>query len=57
MAGSVTPVSWDNSTNNAVIGPDLLKEMEEQMTRIRQNLKAAKDMQKNFADKNRVFPP
>jgi hypothetical protein len=27
-----TPVSWDNLTDRAIIGPDLLKEMEEQMT-------------------------
>jgi hypothetical protein len=30
-----TPVSWDNPTDMAVIGPYLLKEMEEKMTKIK----------------------
>jgi hypothetical protein len=34
-----TPVNWDNPTDKAIIGPDLLKEMEEQIKRIRHNLK------------------
>jgi hypothetical protein len=34
-----TPVSWDNPTDKSIIGRDLLKEMEEKMTRIRPNLK------------------
>jgi hypothetical protein len=36
-----TPVSWDNLVDNTIVGPDLLKEMEEQMKKIKQNLKAA----------------
>jgi hypothetical protein len=36
-----TPVSWDNPADRAVIGPELLKEMEDQMIKIKQNLKAA----------------
>jgi hypothetical protein len=36
----ITPVSWDNPADRVVIGPDLLKEMEEQMTNIKQNLKS-----------------
>ena len=35
-----TPVSWDNPTDIAVVGSNLLKEMEEQMENIKQNLKA-----------------
>ena len=31
---------------------ELLKEMEEQMLKIKQNLKAAQDKQKSYADKN-----
>jgi hypothetical protein len=38
-----TPVIWDNPTDRAIIGPYLLKEMEEKMIKIRQNLKAAWD--------------
>jgi hypothetical protein len=34
-----TTVSWDNLTDRAVIGPELLKEMEEQMEKINPNLK------------------
>jgi hypothetical protein len=29
-----TPTSWDNPANKVVIGPDLLKEMEEKMVKI-----------------------
>ena len=38
-----TPVSWDNLAEREVVGLDLLKEMEEQMTRIEHNLKATQD--------------
>jgi hypothetical protein len=47
-----TPVSWDNPTYGVVLGPTLLKNMEDQMVIIKQNLKAAQDRQKNYADKN-----
>ena len=30
-----TPVSWENPTNRAVVGPELLKEMEEKMLKIK----------------------
>jgi hypothetical protein len=50
-----TPMSWDNTTNIAVFGPDLLKDMEEQMTRIKHNLKVAQDRKKSYAEKNRVL--
>jgi hypothetical protein len=49
-----TPVSWDNPADRAVVGPELLKEMEEKMLKIKQNLKAAQDRQKSYADKNRT---
>jgi hypothetical protein len=35
-----TPVSWDNPTDRAMVRPKLLKEMEEQMLNIKNNLKA-----------------
>jgi hypothetical protein len=35
-----------------VVGPELLKEMEEKMLKIKQNLKAAQDRQKSYDDKN-----
>jgi hypothetical protein len=48
-----TLVSWDNPADREVVGPDLLKEMEEQMLKITQNLKATQDRQKSYARKNR----
>ena len=36
-----TPVSWDNAEDRAVVGPDLLKKME-QMLKIKQNLRLPK---------------
>jgi hypothetical protein len=30
-----TPVNWDNPADRAVVGPELLKEMEDQMVRIK----------------------
>jgi hypothetical protein len=33
------------------IGPDMLKEMEQQVIQIKQNLKTAQDRQKSYADK------
>jgi hypothetical protein len=37
-----------------VVGPELLKEMEEKMLKIKQNLKAAQDRKKSYADNNRT---
>ena len=36
-----TPVTWDNPVNKVVLGPELLKEKEQEVVKIRQNLKAA----------------
>jgi hypothetical protein len=36
-----TPIIWDNAVHKTVIGSDLLKEMEEKMENIKQNLKDA----------------
>ena len=36
-----TPVTWDNPVNRIVLGIELLKEMEQEVTKIRNNLKAA----------------
>ena len=37
----MTPVTWDNLVNRVVIGPESLKEMEQEVVKIRKNLKAA----------------
>ena len=34
-----TPVNWDNPVKKVVLGPELLKEMEQEVAKIRQNLK------------------
>ena len=49
-----TPVTWDNPVNMIVLGKYLLREMEQEVAKIRQNLKAAQDRQKSYADKHRV---
>jgi hypothetical protein len=46
-----TPVGWDNPIDRAVVGPDLLREMEEQMLKIKKKLKAAQDRKKIYVDK------
>ena len=38
-----TLVTWDNRVNKVVLGPKFLKEMEQEVVKIRQNLKAAQD--------------
>jgi hypothetical protein len=38
-----TPVSWDNPVDKVVIGPKLLREMEEHMVKIKYDLKVAQD--------------
>jgi hypothetical protein len=48
-----TPVSWDNPTDRAVVGPKMLKEMEEHMTKIKKNLKTSQDKKENYVDKGR----
>ena len=38
-----TPIRWDNPTDRIVVGKEFLKEMEDQMLKIKQNLKNAKE--------------
>jgi hypothetical protein len=38
-----TPMSWDNPADRTVVQKELLKEMEDQMIKIKQNLKDAQD--------------
>ena len=47
-------MTWDNPVDRIVLGPDLLKEMEQQVSKIRQNMKAAQDRHKIYASKRRV---
>ena len=36
-----TPISWDNPIDRVIVGPKLLKDMEDQMVKIKHNLKVA----------------
>jgi hypothetical protein len=47
-----TPVSWDNPEDRVVLGSELLKDMEDQVVNIKNNLKVAQDRQKFYANKN-----
>jgi hypothetical protein len=45
---------WDNQEDRVVLGPEFLKDMEDQMIRIKKNLKVAQDRQKCYVDKSRT---
>ena len=47
-------MTWDNPVNKIVLGPELLKEMEQEVVNIRKNLKASLDRHKIHANKHRV---
>ena len=47
-------MSWDNLVHKIMPGRKMLKEMEQEVAKIRQNLKAAQDRQKRYVDKHRV---
>jgi hypothetical protein len=48
-----TPLNWSEPEERWFFRPDLVKEMEEKVQRIRYNLKEAQAWQKNYADKRR----
>eukprot|EP00253_Pinus_taeda_P012699 PITA_12699 len=50
-----TPTNWSSPEDKLRLGPEMLKEMEDMVKRVRTNLKAAQDRQKNFADQKRRF--
>jgi hypothetical protein len=45
-----TPLSWSQTGERKIFGPDLVTEAEEKMKTIRNNLKAAHSRQKSYAD-------
>jgi hypothetical protein len=49
-----TLVCWDNLVDRVVLGLELLKEMEDQMDKIKHNLKETQDRQKVYYEKNRT---
>jgi hypothetical protein len=44
-----TPVNWDNPIGRVVLGTELLKDMEDQVLKIKKNLKLAQDRKKFYA--------
>ena len=50
-----TPSSWGGPEDKLSLGPEMLKEMEDMVKRVRTNLKAAQDRKKSFADRRRRF--
>ena len=49
-----TPLSWDRIEDRVSIGPQLVKDMELQVTQIRQRIREAQDRQKKYADAKRA---
>jgi hypothetical protein len=49
-----TPTSWDNPADRVVVGPELLTETEEKMSKINHNLKDAQDRNKIYNNKGRI---
>ena len=47
-------MNWDNTVYKIVLSQYFLKEMEQEVVRIRKNMKAAQDRQKSYADNHRV---
>eukprot|EP00253_Pinus_taeda_P029751 PITA_29751 len=50
-----TPSRWGGPEDKLMLGPEMLKEMEEMVKKVWSNLKAAQDRQKKFADRKRKF--
>ena len=50
-----TPINWSSTETKLLLGSEMLAEMEAEVKRIRQNLKAAQDRQKIYADKKRPY--
>lgn len=50
----MTPLSWDNPVNRVVLAPDMLKEMEQEVYRIKNNFKAGQYRHKSYEDQQRV---
>eukprot|EP00253_Pinus_taeda_P019091 PITA_19091 len=50
-----TPSRWSGPEERLMLGPNMLKEMEEMVKKVQSNLKAAQDRKKNFANWERRF--
>eukprot|EP00253_Pinus_taeda_P027064 PITA_27064 len=50
-----TPSSWGGPEDKIMLGPEMLKEMEQMVKKVQANLKVAQDRQKSYADQKRNF--
>jgi hypothetical protein len=48
-----TPLSWSQTGERKIFGPDLITEAEEKVRTIQNNLKATQSRQRSYADKRR----
>ena len=48
-----TPLNWSETGEGLVFGPDILREVEEQVQLVRERLKTTKSRQKSYADARR----
>jgi hypothetical protein len=49
-----TPLSWDRLEDRVLVGPEVIKEMEEQIKMIRQRIKEAQYRHKSYVHAHRV---
>ena len=48
-----TPLMWSEVGERSYFGPECIREVEEQVAKFRENLKAAQSRQKSYADNRR----
>ena len=48
-----TPLMWSEVTDRSLFGPNMIKEAEEQVVKVQENLKASHHRQKSYADTRR----
>ena len=46
----ITPITWDSLVDWLMLGPNLLMDLEQLVTKVRVNLKEAQDHHKSYAD-------
>lgn len=50
-----TPIIWSDLMSRVLIGPNMLKEMEQEIQVIKKNLKETQDRKKRYVNQHRVF--
>jgi hypothetical protein len=48
-----TPLSWSESSERVIFGPDIVTELEEKVKKIQANILAAQSCQKSYANRRR----